>query len=69
MWIGWGFRISMPPLPIRPGALAMPPRPTTRTEKALKLQNDLLKRRPNDPGRTKELDRIKEGLENSSPKQ
>ena len=38
-------------------------------EQALKLQNDLLKRRPNDPGRTKELDRIKEGLENSSPKQ
>ena len=38
-------------------------------EKALKLQNDLLKRRPNDPERTKELERIKERLEKSSPKQ
>jgi hypothetical protein len=38
-------------------------------EVGLKLQNDLLKRRPNDPERTKELERIKERLENSSPKQ
>ena len=37
-------------------------------EKALKLQNDLVKRRPKDHERA-ELERIKERLEKSAPKQ
>jgi hypothetical protein len=62
MWIGWGSQIWTPQWATNSAS-------RTWYDKALELQKELEKRRPNDPERKEELKRIKERLERPAPQE